>query len=214
MINESVEDYLGAIYRLRGDCQTHLPLSCLQEYFDFSRVSIHEMIQRLEEQGFVTYHHYHGVLLTDSGETIAIALLRRHRLWERFLTDMLQVPWDEAHEVACQLEHAAPEAVTERLASLLGNPEACPHGAAIPPHFRESRGEMLTTLDATETEHVILRIWPEKSEVLRFLEQVHLGPGSHLRVVQQTHQQTLTEVEGSVLSLPTHVAETIWVTSI
>jgi len=66
----------------------------------------------------------------------------------------------------------------------------------------------------TEAEHVILRIWPEESEVLRFLQQVHLGPGSHLRIMQQTQQQTLTEVEASVLSLPTHVAQTIWVTPI
>jgi DtxR family Mn-dependent transcriptional regulator len=72
------------------------------------------------------------VLLTPAGEKIASALVRRHRIWERFLTDMLDVPEDMVHPVAGQLEHAAPELVTERLAALLGQPDCCPHGSTIP----------------------------------------------------------------------------------
>ena len=124
MLQERVEEYLGAIYRLRIDTETPLPLSQLTEYFGFSPVSIHEMVQKLDDRGWVLYHPYRGVTLTDSGEDAALALLRRHRLWERFLADVLDLPWDEAHVIAGQLEHAAPEVVTERLADFLGDPTA------------------------------------------------------------------------------------------
>ena len=132
MGQEHVEDYLGVIYRLREGAGTPPPLARMQEYFNYSLISIHEMVQKLESQALVSYTPYHGVVLTDSGEKIATALVRRHRIWERFLTDILKVSEDVVHTVAGQLEHAAPELVTERLAELLGQPDACPHGAVIP----------------------------------------------------------------------------------
>jgi DtxR family Mn-dependent transcriptional regulator len=132
MGQEHVEDYLGVIYRLRERADTPLPLARMQEYLNYSLISIHEMVQKLETQALVIYTPYRGVILTESGEKIATALVRRHRIWERFLTDLLKIPEDMVHTVAGQLEHAAPELVTERLAELLGQPAACPHGSAIP----------------------------------------------------------------------------------
>src|SRR5512145_2030790 len=130
---ERAEEYLAGIYRLRAAAGTPLPLSQLTEYFNFSPVSVHEMVVKLGNQGWATYHPYQGVTLTADGEAIAVALVRRHRLWERFLTDKLEIPWEEAHEIAERLEHAASEHVTERLARFLGEPESCPHGEPIPP---------------------------------------------------------------------------------
>jgi DtxR family transcriptional regulator, Mn-dependent transcriptional regulator len=132
MGQEHIEDYLGVIYRLRAGADTPLPLARVQEFFNYSLISIHEMVQKLESQDLVSYTPYHGVVLTAAGEKIATALVRRHRIWERFLNDLLKIPEDIVHSVAGQLEHAAPELVTERLAELLGQPEACPHGSAIP----------------------------------------------------------------------------------
>ena len=214
MVNESVEDYLGAIYRLREERSIPLPLSRVTEYFGFSKVSIHEMIQRMEEQGLVTYQPYHGVTLTEEGETVATALLRRHRLWERFLTDLLDIPWDKSHEIACQLEHAAPETVTERLATLLGQPKQCPHGGPIPPYSRKMPGETLNTVAADDCEHKVIRISPELPEVLKVLHDLEIGPGSHLRILKQVEQQTLIELHGDTIELPQHVSQTIWVTPI
>lgn len=132
MGQEHVEDYLGVIYRLREGADTPLPLARMQEYFNYSLISIHEMVQKLENQALVSYTPYRGVILTELGEKIATALVRRHRIWERFLNDLLKIPEDVVHTVAGQLEHAAPELVTERLAELLGQPDACPHGSEIP----------------------------------------------------------------------------------
>ncbi len=132
MGQEHIEEYLGVIYRLREGANIPLPLARMQEHFNYSLISIHEMIQKLESQALVIYTPYHGVVLTRSGEKIATALVRRHRIWERFLADSLKVPEEIVHAVAGQLEHAAPELVTERLAELLGQPEECPHGSVIP----------------------------------------------------------------------------------
>lgn len=129
--------YMGAIYRLRETCGNEVPLPEIQKYFGFTLISIHEMIQKLHNDGYVNYARYHGVTLTDKGEQVALALLRRHRIWERFLADELHIPADQVHTIACSLEHAAPEAVTERLAGRLGQPEACPHGSLIPPSREE-----------------------------------------------------------------------------
>jgi DtxR family Mn-dependent transcriptional regulator len=132
MGQEHIEEYLGVIYRLREGADTPLPLARMQEYFNYSLISIHEMVQKLENQALVSYTPYRGVILTEAGEKIATALVRRHRIWERFLNDLLKIPEDVVHIVAGQLEHAAPELVTERLADLLGQPDACPHGSVIP----------------------------------------------------------------------------------
>jgi DtxR family transcriptional regulator, Mn-dependent transcriptional regulator len=132
MAQEHVEEYLGAIFRLRKGPEEPLPLPRLQTYFGFSPISIHEMVQKIEELGFIDYIPYRGVLLSPAGEQVAAALVRRHRIWERFLTDMLAIPAENVHQVAGQLEHAAPELVTERLSLLLGQPDSCPHGSLIP----------------------------------------------------------------------------------
>lgn len=134
---ENVEMYVGAVYRLRENPATPLPLSQLRNYFDFSPISIHEMVQKLETEGLIHYTPYRGVILTPAGETMASAMIRRHRIWERFLTDQLGISTDQVHDIADQLEHAAPDMVTERLAEMMGAPDTCPHGGVIPPANKE-----------------------------------------------------------------------------
>lgn len=132
--------YVGAIFRLRVDDTTPVKLAALREYFNFSPISIHEMVQKLVSAGLIRYIPYHGVQLTPKGETVATSIIRRHRIWERFLTDQLGIPANSVHEIADHLEHAAPELVTERLSKMIGAPKTCPHGSVIPPPgFTKSR---------------------------------------------------------------------------
>ena len=208
-MQESEENYLGAVYRLQEDPEKPVPLSDLQAYFGFSRVSIHEMIRKLEQKALVVYHPYHGATLTDEGETIAVALLRRHRLWERFLTDFLDVSWDDAHEIACRLEHAVTDEITERLADLLSDTDACPHGAPLQPGARVPKGKRLRTREPG-SECCIVRIAPETSDLLHYLHARHLNPESRLRVLEQTPDGTQVEIEDNIVDLPAHVADTIW----
>jgi len=130
---EHVEEYLGAIYRLRESANAPLPLPRLQEYLNYTLISVHEMVRKLEGETLASYVPYRGVVLTGKGELIAASLVRRHRIWERFLADVLAIPGEDTHAIAGQLEHAAPDLVTERLAGLMGEPELCPHGSTIPP---------------------------------------------------------------------------------
>jgi DtxR family transcriptional regulator, Mn-dependent transcriptional regulator len=213
MLQDRVEEYLGAIYRLRSSAEEPLPLSQLTEYFGFSPVSIHEMIRKLDDGGWVNFHPYRGVTLTEAGEASARALLRRHRLWERFLTDSLDIPWDEAHAIAGDLEHAAPELVTERLAEFMGDPDACPHGGPIPPAARQSQEWCLRSL-GTGAEARVTRISPETSALLKRVAALNLVPGRRLRIVEQTETETKVELQGALapaLSVPNADAQAIWV---
>lgn len=209
-IRERVEDYLGAIYRLRVDSESPLPLSALGEHFGYSPVSIHEMVRKLSQQGWIRYHPYRGVTLTEQGEAVALALLRRHRLWERFLTDMLDVTWAEAHEIAGALEHAAPESVTERLAALLGDPVSCPHGVPIPPSKRAYIDTCLRHVQVGARGRVT-RIAPESGDILRHVQAWGLLPGCQITVIEQRDDKIVVQVEERLVNVPLESASVIWV---
>ena len=184
MTRESEEEYLGAIYRLRVRSEKPLPISQLSAFFDYSPVSVHEMVQKLVMQGCVEYHPYYGVMLTARGEDIAKSLLRRHRLWERFLTDVLSIPWDDAHEIAGRLEHASSDLVTEKLSAFLGDPESCPHGESIPPALHNYNDLCLTNVPLG-SQAKITRISPETPGLLHRVRDMKLLPGYLISVLEQ-----------------------------
>ncbi len=209
-VRERVEDYLGAIYRLRVDPELPVPLSALGEHFGFSPVSIHEMIQKLSQQGWICYHPYRGVTLNARGEAVALALLRRHRLWERFLTDMLDVPWAEAHEIAGALEHAAPESVTERLAMMLGDPVSCPHGVPIPP-YQDLHTDTCLRYTPVGSQGRVTRIAPESGDILRNVQGWGLLPGCRITVVEQQEAEIVVQVDDRLVRVSLESASAIWV---
>ncbi|MCJ7549835.1 MAG: metal-dependent transcriptional regulator [Anaerolineae bacterium] len=211
MQQDRVEEYLGAIYRLRGDAETPVPLSQLAQHFGFSPVSVHEMVQKLNSRGSVRYHPYRGVTLTEMGEEAAMRLLRRHRLWERFLTDILEVAWDEAHEIAGRLEHVATELVTDRLAAFLGDPQACPHGAPIPPQARSSSEVCLRSL-REGAEAYITRIAPEVPALLQRLLESVIVPGRRVQVLSQSAAGTEVLIAGAAtpVRVPAEDAGCVW----
>ena len=210
MLGQSIEDYLGAIFRLREGETTPVPLSGLSEHLGFSAVSIHEMVQKLEGQQLVNYQRYRGVTLTAEGERLAEAVVRRHRIWERFLTDMLDVPWAEAHEIAGALEHAAPESVTERLSALLGDPVSCPHGVPIPPSKRAYIDTCLRSVPVGARGRVT-RIAPESGDILRDVQAWGLLPGRHVTVLEQRDDEIIVQVEEQLVSVPLESANVIWI---
>ena len=131
MPSVSVEHYLKAIYGLGGESQP-VSLTDLSKELSISLPSVSEMVKKLAKRGLVIHKPYTGVSLTQAGRDHATTVTRRHRLWERFLTDILGIPWDKVLEEACRLEHATSPLEEERLAELLGWPESCPHGHPIP----------------------------------------------------------------------------------
>jgi DtxR family Mn-dependent transcriptional regulator len=182
MVSASVEHYLKAIYELAGEDQS-LSLSALAEELAISPVSANEMVKKLVKRGLVIYEQYKGVTLTAEGRAQALAVTRRHHLWERFLTDVLGLGWDYVHEEACRLEHATSPLVEERLAQFLGWPETCPHGHPVPtPEGEVARetGVLLSEM-GPGARGVVLSV-PEESELLQYLDSLGLVPQTEVEV--------------------------------
>ncbi|MEJ2733331.1 MAG: metal-dependent transcriptional regulator [Anaerolineae bacterium] len=131
MSSISVEDYLLTIYRLQED-ESPVSTTGLAEALEVTPPSVSGMLHKLGRAGLVNHEPYYGVVLTASGREQALRLLRRHRLWELFLTSVLGMPQDEVHAEAHRLEHATSDVVTEKLAAFLGHPDIDPHGQPIP----------------------------------------------------------------------------------
>src|SRR5213594_4060954 len=127
----SQEDYLKALYLLRGD-QRPVPTRDLAQRLSISSPSVSEMVTRLTAQGLVDHDRYRGQQLTREGRKVALELVRHHRLLEMFLVQVLGYRWDEVHEEAERLEHVMSERMEQRIFELLGRPELDPHGHAIP----------------------------------------------------------------------------------
>ena len=185
MATESVEEYLETIYKLRKEEGGQLvALSDLADCLNISSVSANEMVRRLVERELVFYEPYRGVSLTPAGQAHALVVIRRHRLWERFLTDVLGLSWDQVHHEACRLEHVTSPQVEERLAQLLGEPETCPHGHPMPTPNGEmtvEAGRPLVEL-AVGQRALILRVPEEDMALLQYLTTLALKPGATIQV--------------------------------
>ncbi len=222
MRKSSVEEYLGLIYRLEEVSDSPLPLSRLQAAFNYSPISIHEMIQKLVKESLVDYVPYRGVTLTETGRSMAAALVRRHRIWERFLSDSLGIGWDKAHEIAGELEHAAPELVTERLADFLGDPQQCPHGSQIPPvqvavvpgaeplASSTPITRCLADLTVGESGQVEF-ISPEILGYLQALQSKGILPGAQVELTGIQPTGYTLRVDGAQVDITIEEASTVWV---
>jgi DtxR family transcriptional regulator, Mn-dependent transcriptional regulator len=209
----SIEDYLGAIYRMEPKDNQPLPLGELQQHFGFSPISIHEMIQKLVQRGMAEYIPYKGVLLTDNGRATAAALVRRHRIWECFLANELQVPIDEAHTFAGDLEHAAPDWITERLFTHLGQPTSCPHGSEINEHESHYEGVSLGNSEPGR-KYLLTRISPETKNSLHLAREYGLLPGETVSVTGREEGLVSLEINGSAKNLQTEELVCFWGTDI
>lgn len=129
MPTATLEEYLEAIYRLAKDGPVRP--SAIAEAMDVSAPTVTATLRRLSERGLVS-RPKGGVMLTDEGSLEALSILRRHRLAERLLVDVLGLPWEDVHEDACLLEHALSPRVQDALDRVLGHPATCPHGHPIP----------------------------------------------------------------------------------
>ncbi len=132
MFTQSEENYLKAIFQLQRETDAGVSTSSLSDLLKTKAASVTEMIKRLADKKLVDYQKYYGVQLTDLGKNHALAVVRKHRLWESFLVERLNFNWDEVHEVAEQLEHIKSNKLVEELDRFLGRPAYDPHGDPIP----------------------------------------------------------------------------------
>ena len=168
------EEYLQIMYWLM---EAGLPITGanIARAMQLSAPTVHEMLGRLEKDGYVKRGDDRSVDFTEQGRQEAEAMVRRHRMIERFLTDVLGVPWDEVHEEAERLEHAMSPVLEERMMAAIGDAKTCPHGHPIVEGARE-QGALLADVEEGASVHV-LRFENEAEDLLHYLKQVGLRPG-------------------------------------
>ena len=168
------------------------------------------MCRKLQDYGLVIYRPYKGASLTKEGHQLACFVLRRHRLWEVFLVNELGFDDKQSHKIACQLEHATPEALAERLDDFLEFPKANPQGELIPRANGETAKQSLSSLTDLSTGqggHVVK--WDMNKSTQVFLEEQGLRRGADFTIVATTEDSLLIQVKGKHISLAKTLAEAI-----
>ncbi len=182
-ISHQAEEYLEAICRLEAKVGYARTMDLSRE-LGVVPGSITNTIENLEKKGLVVHVPYKGVNLTDAGRKIASDIIRRHRLAERLLTDILNIDWSEVHDPACKLEHALSPQILKALDKALGHPKSCPHGNPIPTKcggILEEETKALVDLNV-KTSGIIVKITDEKAETLKQLSRLKLTPGKRIEL--------------------------------
>ncbi|WP_207589345.1 iron dependent repressor, metal binding and dimerization domain protein [Halomontanus rarus] len=187
MLSDVMEDYLKVIYQLQRDREGRIKTSEIAEELDVTSPTVTSMIEKLEDRGLVDREKYRGVVLTDEGETVAIEVVRHHRLLEAYLTEHLDYDWAEVHDEADRLEHHISENFEARVAAALGDPDVDPHGSPIPGADLEPpaapTGKSITEFDEGTTV-VVEEVADHDPEVLSYLADHGVEPGVELEILE------------------------------
>jgi DtxR family Mn-dependent transcriptional regulator len=201
------EEYLQILFWLH---EAGLPMTGanVARAMQLSPPTVHEMVGRLERDGYITRDTDRTIAFTESGKEEAEQIVRRHRLIERFLTDVLGVPWDEVHEEAERLEHAMSPSLEERMLTAIGDAKTCPHGHPIVAGARLS-GVPLADV-AVGAKVRILRFENEAEDLLHYLKESGLEPGLEGTLAEHDEEQVVVEAaDGSRCIVTPSVAETV-----
>src|SRR5918999_4286858 len=200
------EEYLQSMFWLE---EAGLPITGanMARAMQLSAPTVHEMIGRLERDGYVTRLDDKSLRFTEDGRGQARAIVRRHRLIERFLTDVLGIPWDEVHEEAERLEHAMSPVLEERMLAAIGDAKTCPHGHPIVEGVRE-QGVLLADVEPGASVHV-LRFENEAEEILHYLKDTGIHPGLEGTVESNDADEIVISSDGQRHAISKSVAETV-----
>ncbi|EJQ7831479.1 metal-dependent transcriptional regulator [Staphylococcus pseudintermedius] len=211
MLTEEKEDYLKAILSHDG-IDTYVSNKTLSRFLNIKPPSVSEMVGRLEKEGYVMTKAYKGVKLSELGLSYTLDVIKRHRLIELFLIEVLNYTWEEVHVEAEVLEHRVSKLFVERLDELLKYPKTCPHGGVIPRdnHFEEIY--KIPLLSFEEGDVVTIRRVRDRSELLVFLSSKALSIGDTVKVIAKDDINRLMELEnkGEKIVLSYQNAEVIF----
>ena len=200
------EEYLQIIYWLE---EAGLPITGanIARAMQVSAPTVHEMIGRLEGDGYVTRAEDKSLSFTGSGREHASQIVRRHRLIERFLTDVFDIPWDQVHEEAERLEHWMSPVVEERMLRAIGDAKTCPHGHPI---FEGAREQGVPLADVELGANVrVLRFENEAEDLLHYLKDTGLHPGLEGTLDSSDDDEIVIDADGTAHAITRSVAETV-----
>jgi len=214
-VSSTMEEYLEAIYKLQerdGSAKT----TELAKELKVALGTITNTVESMEKQDLILHTPYKGVKLTAKGRKIALDVVRRHRLSECLLVDILRMEWSKAHDAACKLEHAfADKELSRPLEKALGHPKTCPHGNPIPSEsgrLNEEYSQVLVSLDNGE-KGTIVKVTDERQDILQYLGKLGLTPGALVEVEEKMpfDGPIIVRVGGANYALGRNVASVIWV---
>ncbi|MGM0604519.1 MAG: metal-dependent transcriptional regulator [Halobacteriota archaeon] len=214
MFSDVMEDYLKAIYVLQAERGPPISTSAIADYLEKTAPTVTSMLGKLEDHGLVHREKYKGVELTAEGETVALEVIRHHRLLETYLTEHLDFSWSEVHEEADRLEHHISEEFERRVAKALDYPEVDPHGDPIPNADLSPIGsddsERLDAFDVGDRV-VVTRVSDRDDAELEYLEDAGITPDTALEIVDVAPfgMVTVRTPDGAEQSLPESVARSI-----
>ena len=187
MATSTVENYLKHVLLLSEGAEDLIPMGALAEALAVVPGTVTTMVKALADAGLVEHRPRHGVRLTAGGRRVALSVLRKHRLVETFLVNVLKMDWAAVHAEAEQLEHAISDEVLDRLDALLGHPTTDPHGDPIPSRQGKLNSQIYPTLATCVLDKPlrIVRVTDQSAEFLQFAEQNGLQPGTGLRVADR-----------------------------
>src|SRR5687768_2007849 len=216
MLSYTEENYLKAIYHLAEGGTKAVLTNEIAETMKTKAASVTDMIKKLSAKSFISYEKYYGVKMTKQGKIQALAIIRKHRLWETFLVQKLQFNWDEVHEIAEQLEHIQSPLLIEKLDAFLNYPKADPHGEPIPDRNGKVQGPAHGCLHSQALGYKgdIVAVKDSDSNLLKYLQKIGATPGKKIELIHKEEYDESVEVrvDNKKLTITKSVAENILVT--
>jgi DtxR family Mn-dependent transcriptional regulator len=215
MTSINTEDYLKTIYGISSGNGDLVSTTVVAEKLDVSKAAASEMAKKLSERGLINYARYKGIKLTDKGETAALKVIRRHRLWELFLMNELGLSWSEVHDEAERLEHQTSEFLINKIDQYLDYPEFDPHGDPIP----NSDGKLpklpkLKTLNECEVSksYKIVKVNDSNSELINYFTRLGLTLNTEITVLEKLSfdNSVVIQVEKNEYSLSEKISENLF----
>lgn len=186
-ISITEENYIKAIFHLSLSDDENISTNEIAIAVNATAASVSDMLKKLKAKKYVRYEKYQGVRLTRDGEKLAKNIVRKHRLWEVFLTEKLNYNWDEVHEIAEQLEHIQSDELINRLDKFLGFPKYDPHGDPIPDasgNINNAKNITLSELEKGETA-TVTGVKDSSSVFLQYLSSIGIGLGTQLSLIEK-----------------------------
>jgi len=186
MSTQAEENYLKAIFKLSGKEKNSVSTNAIAEDLLTKASSVSDMVKRLSEKSLINYKKYQGVSLTKEGHSLAVHIIRKHRLWEVFLVNHLNFKWDEVHDIAEQLEHIKSPELVLRLDVFLGHPNYDPHGDPIP----NAKGEFpkTTAIPLSEVElkakGKVVAVEMDEPSFLKYLDKLNISIGTQVEILE------------------------------
>jgi DtxR family Mn-dependent transcriptional regulator len=182
------ENYLKAIYKLSERTGEDVYTNDIAKRLHTSAASVSDMLKKLHKKGLVNYEKYKGISLTDLGKKKALNIIRKHRLWEMFLVQVLEFKWNEVHEVAEQLEHIQSDKLIQHIDKALKYPKFDPHGDPIPDKngkFILKEKPFLLSEGKMSQSYVVSGVIDHSDSFLHLLDELDISLGSKINILEQ-----------------------------